>query len=441
VPLSTEQFLALSFDPALVLELSGMKPDQWQRDFLRSQAPRVLLNCCRQAGKSTAVAALALHTALFRPASLVLLLSRTERQSGELFRKVIRFYKELDRPVPSAAESALSLELANGSRVVSLPGNEETIRSFSGVALLVIDEAARVPDELYKAVRPMLAVSRGRLICLSTPFGRQGFFFHAWTGDADWLRFEVPADQVSRISREYLDHELRELGSSWYNQEFLCSFETLEGLVYAEFEQCRVDSVPIGAAPKVGGIDFGVRDPFAAVWGFLDRQDVLWITAEHYQRDWPLDANAAKLPPGVVWEADPAGANERLSLRRADYKVRAADNDIRSGVAAVKSRLQSGRLKALARACPNLVREADLYHYPAADEACANPEIPVDKHNHALDALRYLIAGLDRHFMVRFRRGKEVRPTQTPEEKERQLAKRQKEWLSYRNEALWTKLN
>src|SRR6202043_502550 len=81
------------------------------------------------------------------------------------------------------------LRLSNQSEVVSLPCREETVRGYSRVGLLVIDEAARVPDDLYRAVRPMLAVSAGQLICLSTPYGKRGFFHDAWVhGGADWAR-------------------------------------------------------------------------------------------------------------------------------------------------------------------------------------------------------------------------------------------------------------
>src|SRR5262245_43322633 len=125
--LTREQSLSLLLDPAKLFELRGWTPDPWQRDLLRSKSPRILLNCSRQAGKSTTIAALALHTALFHPNSLVLLLSRAQRQSSELFRKVIDFYKTLSRPVSADAETTLSLELVNGSRVIALPSQEETI--------------------------------------------------------------------------------------------------------------------------------------------------------------------------------------------------------------------------------------------------------------------------------------------------------------------------
>lgn len=213
--------------------MAGMTADAWQGKLLTAPPPRTLVLCSRQAGKSTVAAALALLVALTQPAALVLLLSPSLRQSGELFRKVSDVYRSAGRPVAASQESALRLELANGSRIVSLPGTEGTIRGFSGVALLIIDEAARVPDELYLAVRPMLAVSRGVLIALSTPFGKRGWFYTEWTGPGDWERIRIPATDCPRISREFLDDERRALGPRWFAQEYLCSFEETTDSVFA----------------------------------------------------------------------------------------------------------------------------------------------------------------------------------------------------------------
>src|SRR5437763_5702286 len=142
--------LACAFDPVRLAEQAGLVPDPWQASMLRSTAPRVLLNCSRQAGKSTVSAVLAVHTALYEPGALVLLLSPSLRQSGELYKKCAAVYQALGRPVQAESESALQLELENGSRIVSLPGKEGTIRGYSGVRLLAIDEAAWVPDDLYR---------------------------------------------------------------------------------------------------------------------------------------------------------------------------------------------------------------------------------------------------------------------------------------------------
>ena len=226
--------LKMALDPVLWAksELS-FYPDHWQTEVLQSKASRILLNCSRQSGKSTVTAILALHTAIFKPGSLILLLSPTLRQSGELFRNVLSFYSRLDSPIHSEAESALRLELNNKSRIVSLPGQEHTIRGFAGVSLLIVDEAARVQDDLYFSVRPMLAVSKGRLIALSTPWGKRGWWHQSWISQELWKRYEVPATLCPRISKEFLEEEHRALGEWWFRQEYLCEFMETEDQLFS----------------------------------------------------------------------------------------------------------------------------------------------------------------------------------------------------------------
>ena len=142
--MSPARTLSLMLDPSLILRAQTLFPDSWQRDLLLSTDNSVLLCCSRQAGKSTTVAALALHTALFRVPALVLILSPTLRQSGEFFRKVKDAYNARGRPSGAVIENSSTLELGNGSRIVCLPGKEGTVRSFSAVDLLILDEAARV---------------------------------------------------------------------------------------------------------------------------------------------------------------------------------------------------------------------------------------------------------------------------------------------------------
>jgi hypothetical protein len=225
----------LAKDPARLLDWAGLPPDPWQAALLRSEDPRTLLLCCRQAGKSTAVAGLALKAALLKPGTLVLLLSRSERQSGELFRaKVMRIYDALGRPVAATRETTLELELANGSRIVSLPENEGTIRGYSDVGLLVIDEASRVPDDLYYSVRPMLAVSGGALVALTTPFGKRGWFHDEWQSARAWNRVPIRGDQCPRISAAFLAEERAALGERWFQQEYFLSFEDAVGAVFSQ---------------------------------------------------------------------------------------------------------------------------------------------------------------------------------------------------------------
>lgn len=219
--------LAHGLDPGVLAKAVGMVPDDWQRDALRSNHPRQLWNNARQTGKSTVAAVKAVHVAVYEPESLILLLSPSLRQSQELFRKVLAVYKSLGRPVPSEGENALSLTLESGSRIVALPGTEGTVRSFSAVRLLIVDEATRVPDETIAAVRPMLAVSGGQLIALSTPFGRRGWFYEAWEhGGPSWERVRIPASKCPRISAAFLAEERAAMGEWFYRQEYECSFES-----------------------------------------------------------------------------------------------------------------------------------------------------------------------------------------------------------------------
>jgi hypothetical protein len=215
----------MALDPSQLAEGAGYIPDRWQRQFLRSTASRVLLNCCRQSGKSTSTATLALHTAIYQPKSLTMLLSPGERQSKELLRKVTDQYRTLGKPVPADVENKLELELSNGSRIVALPGSEPTVRGYSGVDLLVIDEASRVEDSLYAAVRPFLAVSGGRLMALSTPIGKRGWWYEAYTSKQPWERVEITALDCPRISAEFLAEERVTLGETFYQSEYMCSFE------------------------------------------------------------------------------------------------------------------------------------------------------------------------------------------------------------------------
>jgi hypothetical protein len=176
---------------------------------------------------------LALHKALLVPGSLILILAPAERQAKELFSKVAAAYQALGHIIPADSYRKMGMELANGSRIEALPGTEKTIRGFSGVDLLLVDEASRVADELYYAVRPMLAVSGGRLMMLSTPYGRRGVFFEEWTGDGAWERYEVPAGQCPRISETFLEEERGALPRRVFRQEYECSFEETDDQVFS----------------------------------------------------------------------------------------------------------------------------------------------------------------------------------------------------------------
>lgn len=212
-------------------------PDEWQTEVLQSDAYKMLLNCGRQVGKSTVVSILALHQVLFHPNSLVLVVSRSLRQSKLLFATIRKFLRDLPWNPILTEDNKLSFTLANGSSCKALPGSEATVRGHAKVDLLLEDEASRVNDDLYFAVRPMLAVSGGRHILLSSPFGKRGHFFRLWEeGGEAWRRWHIPSKMCPRISQEFLDGERENMPEAWYLQEYEAVFieDLLSTFSYAE---------------------------------------------------------------------------------------------------------------------------------------------------------------------------------------------------------------
>ncbi len=135
---------------------------------------------------------------------------------------------EEHRPVGSTEEDLVEMMAVSRwrrMRIVGLPGTEGSVRGFSAVSLLLIDEASRVEDRLYKALLPMLATTNGDLWLLSTPCGKRGFFYEEWEyGGPAWFRISVPATECPRIDAAFLENARNTLGSDWYAQEYLAQF-------------------------------------------------------------------------------------------------------------------------------------------------------------------------------------------------------------------------
>ena len=217
--------LIRALDPVEFSRYIGIEPDEWQAEVLRYEGKRLLLNCARQSGKSTTTATKALHTGIYRPKSLILLVSPSLRQSQELFRKVKESYEHMEYRPGLLEDNRLAMVLINGSRIVSLPSDQSTVRGFSGVTMILEDEASQVKDEFYYAILPMLIINNGTFVAMTTPYGKRGHFFNEWiNGGDDWKRIEIPATKCPRISPEELERQRRSLGSMFFRQEFNCEF-------------------------------------------------------------------------------------------------------------------------------------------------------------------------------------------------------------------------
>jgi hypothetical protein len=242
---------ARAADPANVFrqgvrdgEGRAVEPAPWQERVMRSEARRHLILCNRQAGKSTTVGAKACHGMLYAP-GIYLIIAPSLRQSKLLFQKVVSTYQRLE-DVPTIRRSTdTELVLANGSHLFALPGDDDAnIRGFSAPRAVIVDEASRVSDKVYAALRPMLAASpEGKLIALTTPWGRRGWFFEAWDTGTHWDRTTITALDCPHISPEYLEEERGNMSEWQFRAEFLCEFtDNDESFFSSELVDSMIDN-------------------------------------------------------------------------------------------------------------------------------------------------------------------------------------------------------
>jgi hypothetical protein len=211
----------------------GIVPDDRQARLLAANSKRTILNCCRQWGKSTITAAKTVEVLCRNPGALVIVVAPVLRQSHEFVLKAGAFLSRLDVKTKADGRHPVSMLLPNGSRIVGIPAVEGHIRGFSAVSLVVVDEASRVPDNVYHAIRPMLAVSNGALWLISTPLGKRGFFYEAWAnGGPAWNRIQATGPECPRIHPDFLLDERHNMGERQFRQEYLCEFADVQSGVF-----------------------------------------------------------------------------------------------------------------------------------------------------------------------------------------------------------------
>lgn len=237
---TTATDLRMALDPAALFERAfRFDALPWQRDYLREHRPVATVKG-RQTGASTAAAALAVHEALYRAGSTSAIVSPSLRQSQEIAGKARTALRNLD--VELAQDSATTLRLRNGSRVMALPGTPKSVRGWSA-SLLVLDEAAYLDPETWTAVRALVAATGGRLVIQSTPDLAAGPFFDLVTGDDPaWARFSVPSGSVSTIAGSFLEAERRAMTADEYAREYECRFGQLASVTRL-FSPERLDAL------------------------------------------------------------------------------------------------------------------------------------------------------------------------------------------------------
>lgn len=212
-------------DALAIAKFLARNLDEWQHRALTTDRHDILLTVTRQGGKGEVATLLALDGVLNHDNFTVVIVSRTDRQAQRLLRRIKKYYKQLSYVPELVLDSQIRMELVNGSEIIAVPGSEETIRGIEAVDLLIIDEAALVPDQLYFAVQPMTATTNGRTIAMTTARGRRGWFWQEWNGGSDeWHREKITWEQITRFNPDWIARTRRRLGEFMFAQEFGCEF-------------------------------------------------------------------------------------------------------------------------------------------------------------------------------------------------------------------------
>lgn len=262
------------------------------------------------------------------------------------------------------------------------------------------DEAAYIEEYCWDTVLPCVLATGGPLILTTTPRGRNWVYNKVYAASLEG----GGTDETIKVIRAVTDDNpaLSESGKKliktqhsgvFYKQEILGEFTVMEGLVYHLDEEKGTfggdPTLPPGEL--VGGIDFGFKDPFVYLWVWKGRDGSFWVLDEYYKPGVTMDLHASTIRSHPMEKrvtrrhADPSNAQGRADLERLRVGTFQACNDLKLGINLVSRYLDSGKLH-ISKKCKNLIREMQGYQWKK------EKDLPVDKDNHALDALRYVIA-------------------------------------------------
>jgi len=271
------------------------------------------------------------------------------------------------------------------------------------------DEAGQFKESVWNAIQGRTGAKQAPILLTTTPYIKN-WLYHTvylnWAkGDPNYFVRQWASYYNPTYAKEEYERAKKTMTKDRAAMRYDGLFMNLEGLVYPNLADCYVELNKqeildlINQPGKFyGGIDFGWNDPFAALCGFLDKSDTLWVWYERYKRKTPIEEHADKLPKiygrSIKWFADHSRPDEIYKLKRGGHKVLKANKSIETGIVTVNGRLLSGKLKIIKNCCPALVAESETYAYTDDEDDLGNDK-PIDEFNHACDSLRYMIMGID----------------------------------------------
>ncbi len=368
----------------------------------------------RQMLATWTICAWTLFRLLHRKPGIYLLLSKGGRDTTELLKRMRIMVGNLDeedreRIIVKASEIICD----NGGRIIALPATEDAVRMHSPTGVFW-DEMAFTPyaEAIWTSAKPAID-SGGTFIGVSTPNGTDNIFYELFTDQTNgFAKFKMHYSQHPERDDKWKREAQRGLSESKWKQEYEIDFDVLEDRVYSEFSPDlhvldKTYEWNKNKGRTLRGIDFGYRHPFI-IWAQLSPDGILtvfdeWEGHNATIEDLAIAMNKIDERHGIrekdVYRTscDPAGAAKSdvgispvERLLKQEIKLVYRSSEILTGVDLVKSLLKDATGRVSMKFSPNVKRTLYHLHHYRWDSGIDKP-LKDDEHDHAMDALRYMI--------------------------------------------------
>jgi len=399
--------------------VGGVKPFpdyQFTRELVNVLAEHRILMVAksRQMMATWTVSAYILFRALYDDPGIYLLLSKGKRDSGELIKRLKIMIKNLPDHTDIKVKSE-EVVFPSQTRIIALPATESAPRMHSPTCVFW-DEMAFTPysEGIWTALKPAID-SGGSFIGVSTPNGTDNIFYSLFNDDNGFGKQTLHWKEHPERDEAWEIEAKRGLSENRWRQEYEIDFDVLSNRVFDEYDpQLHLLSIPFkwrrDSGKSYRGIDFGYRHPYV-VWVHRSPDGSLTLFDEWEGYDATVDEMIVAIrnvdrkhgirEDDVEWSGcDPAGAAmtdsgisavERLKQR--EFKIRYRKSEIMTGIDLLKSQLKDAAGRVNLRFSPTAPKSLHHIRHYRWDSGKDKP-LKDGEHDHAVDALRYLIINL-----------------------------------------------
>lgn len=378
-----------------------MSLTQTQKIVIKDNHRFRVLRCGRRWGKTTLACKEIKGLSISREAKIGYI-ANNYQQARDIMWEMLK--KELRPAIIDTNESRLEVKVktkSGGQSLIILRG-WESIENLRGQAFdfLILDEVAQMRNfwsNWQEVLRPTLTDRKGQVLFASTPKGFNHFYdlCNQELKDKDFKSFHFTSYDNPYLPQDELESAKQTLPQDRFQQEYMASFQKTQGLVYKEFsrENSLFDNLPNRQLQKVGGVDYGYRNP-AAVLDIRTDGEWFYVEDEWYKTE-RTDTQVNDYIVATRFEEvypDPEDASAVEDLKKRNVNVRdviKGKDSVEYGIKKIKELLIIGKLK-INRRCINLISEFEMYSYDDDRAELNQKEKPIDKYNHALSALRYV---------------------------------------------------